>query len=73
MVAEAARALIHPPFPLIESSPEPSNVLAQPPAKKQKAGEMPVKKAPGKRKREQDKAILNRATSFKPQRRGRWT
>ncbi|GMN63756.1 hypothetical protein TIFTF001_032833 [Ficus carica] len=36
---------------------KPSNVLAQPPTKKQKAGEKPAKKALGKRKREQDKAI----------------
>ncbi|GMN63882.1 hypothetical protein TIFTF001_032956 [Ficus carica] len=42
---EATRALIRPPFPLIDSSLEPLNVLKQPPAKKQKAGEKPAKKA----------------------------
>ncbi|GMN20300.1 hypothetical protein TIFTF001_048727 [Ficus carica] len=37
---EAARAPIPPLFPLIESSPEPSNMPEQPPAKKQKEDEV---------------------------------
>ncbi|GMN56147.1 hypothetical protein TIFTF001_025262 [Ficus carica] len=55
---EATQALIPSPLPLIESSHEPSNVLEQPLAKKQKAGEKQTKKVAGKRKREQSREVL---------------
>ena len=48
--AQVTQVLEPPPLPYIESSPEPLNVPAQPPAKKWKVDEKSKKKAPAKRK-----------------------
>ena len=50
-VAQVHRATEPQPLPLIESSPEPSNVPAQPPTKKRKVDEKYKKKVPVKRKK----------------------
>ena len=60
--SEVAQVLTSTPFPLIESSPEPSNVLEQPSTKKHKVDEKLRKKAPMKKK-EQVKAIVPKSSS----------
>ena len=65
-VAEVVLGLVPPPFPIIKSSPKPSFVPEQPPAKKQNTGEEEGKKMPGKRMKDEEKEVTPK-TSNEPQ------